>query len=101
MPSRFLAVGSVRAMHIPKSAKCAQVLHTFCPVMTHSSPSRSARAASDARSDPAPGSEKSWHQISTFFTIFGRKRAFCSSVPQAMIVGPARLRPRMLSRPRL
>ena len=65
MPLRFCSVGSVRAMSIPKSAKCAQVLQTFWPVTTHSSPSRIARVASDARSEPAPGSEKSWHHTSS------------------------------------
>ena len=74
MPLRFGASGSVRASRTPKSARCAQVVHTFCPVTTHSSPSRSARVASDARSEPAPGSLKSWHQISSLRTIGGRKR---------------------------
>jgi hypothetical protein len=42
-----------------------QVVHTFCPFTTHSSPSRSARVDSPATSEPAPGSLKSWHQISS------------------------------------
>jgi hypothetical protein len=49
--------------------------------------------ASDATSEPALGSENPWHQISSAETIFGRKRAFCSSVPAAMIVGPIRYKP--------
>ena len=32
-------------------------VHTFCPLTTYSSPSRTARVRSDGRSDPAPGSE--------------------------------------------
>ena len=44
---------------------CARVVHTFCPLSTHSSPSRSARVESPATSDPAPGSLNSWHQISS------------------------------------
>ena len=46
-----------------KSARCAHVVHTFWPVITQVSPSRTARVASDARSEPAPGSLKSWHHI--------------------------------------
>ena len=44
---------------------CANVFQTFWPLTTHSSPSRTARVASDARSEPAPGSLKSWHQTSS------------------------------------
>ena len=43
MPLRFGTSGSVRASSTPKSARCAHVVHTFWPVTTHSSPSRSAR----------------------------------------------------------
>ncbi len=46
------ASGSVRATSIPRSAMWASVFHTFCPVMTHSSPSRTARVARPARSEP-------------------------------------------------
>ncbi len=35
--------GSVRATSIPRSAMWASVFQTFCPVITHSSPSRTAR----------------------------------------------------------
>src|SRR3984885_4024873 len=66
----------------------ANVVHTFCPVTTHSSPSRTARVFSDARSEPAPGSEKPWHQISSADRIGGKKRLRCSSVPCAITVGP-------------
>ena len=43
---------------------------------------------SDARSDPAPGSLHSWHQISSPRSIGPRNRAFCASVAWAMSVGP-------------
>jgi hypothetical protein len=44
----------------------ANVVHTFCPVTTHSSPCRvTARVFSEARSEPESGSEKPWHQISS------------------------------------
>ena len=75
----------------------ASVVHTFCPFTIHSSPSRTARVASDATSEPAPGSLKSWHQISSCLAMGMRKRCFCSSVPQCMIVGPPMPMPMMLN----
>ena len=77
------------------------MVHTFWPVTIQRSPSRSARVASDARSEPAPGSLNSWHHFSSLRTIGGRKRSRCSSVPCANSAGAARLRPSGLSRPRL
>ena len=56
MPRCFGASGSVRASRNMKSASWAWLVHTFWPLMTHSSPSRTARVDSDARSLPAPGS---------------------------------------------
>ena len=44
MPLCLGASGSVRATSMPRSAMWASVFHTFCPVMTHSSPSRTALA---------------------------------------------------------
>ena len=43
----------------------ASVVHTFCPLTIHSSPSRTPARDSPAKSEPEPGSEKSWHQISS------------------------------------
>ena len=57
--------GSVRAMSMPQRARWASVVHTFWPLTIHSSPSRTAVVASEATSEPAPGSLKSWHQISS------------------------------------
>ena len=73
MPLRLGTSGSVRASSTPKSARWAHVVHTFWPVSTHSSPSRSARVASEARSDPAPGSLNSWHHTSSLRTIGGQE----------------------------
>ena len=101
MPWRLGTSGSVRARHTPKSERWAHVVHTFWPVSTHSSPSRSARVASEARSEPAPGSLNSWHHTSSLRTIGGRNRSRCSSVPWANSAGAARLSPSGLSRPRL
>jgi len=39
------------------SATSALVFHAFCPLTTYSSPSRRADARSEAKSEPAPGSE--------------------------------------------
>ena len=65
MPSCFGASGSVRAMRMPNFENWASEVQIFWPVTTHSSPSRTARVVSDARSEPDPGSLKSWHQISS------------------------------------
>src|ERR1019366_10715012 len=43
---------------------------------------------SDARSEPAPGSENPWHHQSSMFAARGRKRCFCSSVPNCNNTGP-------------
>ena len=68
---------------------CANDDHTFWPSTTKWPFSRRALVRTPARSEPAPGSEKPWHQISSAERIGSRWRAFCSSVPCAMIVGPA------------
>ena len=57
--------------------------------------------ASDARSEPAPGSLNSWHHTSSLRTMRGRKRSRCSSVPCAKSAGAARFRPSGFKRPRL
>ncbi len=52
-----------------------------------------------ARSLPASGSENPWHQWSVASRMEGSHRAFCSSVPQAMIMGPICQSPLGLNRP--
>src|SRR4051812_43590090 len=42
-----------------------------------------------ARSEPAAGSEKSWHQTSSAVSMGPRWRCFCSSSPWAISVGPS------------
>ena len=59
------ASGSVRARQIPQSASCASDVQTFCPVSRQPPSTRCARVRSEARSDPAPGSLNSWHQVSS------------------------------------
>ena len=82
------ASGLVRASSMHHLDWCANVVHTFWPVTTYSSPSRTARVFSDARSEPDSGSLKPWHQISSALRIGDRKRSFWSSVPWAITVGP-------------
>jgi len=57
MPACLGASGSVRTRQNIQSAYCALEVHTFCPFTTNSSPRSSARVRSEARSEPAPGSE--------------------------------------------
>ena len=59
-PACLGTFGSVRATRIAICAFWAPDVHTFCPLTIQSSPSRTARVASDARSDPAPGSLNNW-----------------------------------------
>ena len=88
---------SVRARHSPQRANWAYDVHTFWPETCHPPSVASARVDSPDRSDPAPGSLKSWHQISSALAIGRSQRAHCSSVPCASRVGPARLMPTRLT----
>ncbi len=56
-PRARLEPGSVRASTKHQSATCASDVQIFWPVITHWLPSRLARVATLARSEPAPGSE--------------------------------------------
>ena len=60
-------------------ARWARLDHTFWPVITHSSPSRSALVRSEARSEPALGSEKPSDHISSADRMPGRKRRCCAA----------------------
>jgi hypothetical protein len=84
--------GSVRTRTYSQSAWIPKEVHTFCPFTTQSSPSRSARVRTDARSEPAPGSLKPCPHSSSTARIGGRKRFFCSSLPIASSIGPSRSR---------
>ncbi len=100
MPWCLGSAGSVRAIRMAQRAVWALEVHTFCP-STIQSPvplSRTARVPSAARSEPAPGSLKSWHQTSSPTHRGRRKRCFCSSVPYARIVGAAMPRPMPIRR---
>ena len=88
---------SVRATSMHHFEYWAPLVQTFWPVTTQSSPSLTARVLSAARSEPASGSEKPWHQISSADRIGLRKRSFCSSVPHTISVGPPSSRPSTLA----
>ena len=100
MPRCFGWSGSVRARRRPKLARWATVVQTFWPFRTHSSPSRTARVARPATSEPAPGSLNSWHQISSHVNSGRRYRCCWRSVPWATSVGATMPRPMMLHRAR-
>ena len=81
MPSCFGASGLVRASRMPQSAYCAADVHTFWPLSIQPPSTRVARVDSDARSEPAPGSLNSWHQLMSPRNVGGIHRSCCSSVP--------------------
>ena len=72
MPLCFGAVASVRTSSSQKSATWALLVQIFWPLTTYSSPSRTPVVRSDARSEPASGSEKPWHQMCSPLRIPGR-----------------------------
>src|SRR3954462_14616341 len=74
------------------------VVQIFWPLMTHSSPSSTALVLRPARSEPASGSEKPWHQAIWPERILGRNSCFCASVPHCRIVGPTRVSPKKSAR---
>ncbi len=71
--------GLVRAKTRMKSASSAKVHHILEPVMTHSSPSRSARVETAAASEPASGSERAKAPRYSPRAMGGRYWRFCSS----------------------
>ena len=72
-PSCLGASGLVRASSMPQLERWATVVHTFWPFTIQSSPSRTARVARPATSEPALGSLNIWHQISSPEKIFGKQ----------------------------
>ena len=90
MPSCLGRSGLVRTRRIPHDACCASEFHTFWPLTTNSSPSRSARQPTLERSLPASGSLNSWHHNSSPRSNGPTKRACCSGVAWVINVGPTR-----------
>ena len=74
IPRCFGASGSVRAKQKIQSACCAPDVQIFCPFTMKSSPSRTARVCSDAKSEPEPGSLNPWHHEISALRIAGRKK---------------------------
>jgi hypothetical protein len=64
-PLCFGTSASVRTRIRPYAANCALVVHTFWPEIRKPPSSFLARLWMPARSEPAAGSEKSWHQTSS------------------------------------
>ena len=89
IPLCFGASGSVRARQTPNCALCAEDVHTFCPVSSQPPSTRTALVRSDARSEPASGSENSWHQKISPLSVAGTNRSTCSGVPCSRMVGAA------------
>src|ERR1700738_3602369 len=87
MPLCFGAVGLVLANSAPHFEYCAPVVQIFWPVIRQPPSTLVAFVVRLARSEPAPGSENSWHQIISPRNVGGRKRCFCSSVPNATTDG--------------
>ena len=97
-PSPRREPGFVLARTKIQSATWASDVQTFCPLIIHSPPSSRPAVVTDARSDPAPGSEKPWHHSSRTAAIGGRKRRRCPGVPYSTSVGPSSCSPTWLTR---
>ena len=78
-------------MQMAHCAKFATDVHTFWPSSRHPPSTRVARVVSAARSDPAPGSLNSWHQMISPRSVGSTKRSRCASVPYLTSVGTTQL----------
>ena len=79
MPACLATSGSVRARQMPKSAVWADDVHTFWPLITHSSPSRTARVRQAGEVGARAGlARTAGTTTSSPRSIGGRNRAFCS-----------------------
>ncbi len=76
IPARFGASGSVRTSANPNFALCPALVQTFCPVTDQPPSTRVARVRNAARSEPAPGSLKSWQIVSVPWST-GRTHCSC------------------------
>ena len=66
-------------------------VQTFWPLTRQPPSTFSARVRRPARSEPAPGSLKSWHQTRSPRRLGGTKRSSCSGLPCSMRVGTTQL----------
>ena len=82
MPWCFGTSGSLRVTRMPQCAWCAPEVHTFWPVTTHSSPSRTARVRRPVGSAPeTSGSVIEKKERISPATSGISQRCFCTSVP--------------------
>ncbi len=72
MPLCLGTLVSVRTSSSHQFARLPSVFHVLWPLTTQESPSSTAEHRSDARSEPAFGSEKPWHQMSSPRSMRGR-----------------------------
>ena len=81
MPVPDSSAGRVRAKTRNSPATGALVMNRFGPLMTQSSPSRTARVRSPAGFEPAPGSVSANDATTSPEAIRSSQAAFCASVP--------------------
>ena len=79
----------MRASTVIRSVRAAWVIQVLLPVMTQSSPSRTARVRSAPRSEPVFGSVKTAVGSTSPEAILGSHSAFCASVPPPRISSAA------------
>ena len=84
---------SVRTMVQNESAPWEPPMKILVPLITYSSPSRTASVCVEARSEPASGPVRSCQVTVSPRKIGGRSRRFCSSLPQTRMLAPPRLPP--------
>ena len=68
MPSCLGTSGFVRTVANPMPATCAPLVHTFWPLTSQPPSTRVALVLTPAASEPASGSLKSWHQMTSWFS---------------------------------
>ena len=75
MPSCFGTSGLVRTVAKPMPATWAPLVHTFWPLTSQPPSTRVALVLTPAASEPASGSLKSWHQITSWSSAGVTQRA--------------------------
>ncbi len=95
----FGAAGSVRKRPKARSANAAREDHVFCPDSSQPPSVRTARDLSEARSEPASGSDQACAHTTAPLAIGGSTCARCSGVAYAKSVGASRLMPFCETRP--
>src|ERR1022692_1382940 len=80
MPECLGASVLVRTVARPYLLRCAPLVHTFWPLIVQPPSDLTALVLMPAASDPAPGSLKSWHQMTSWFKAGTTQRMTCSGV---------------------